>query len=223
MKYRFFLLLLFLFLSVSKVSSQSFEGWISYNVEAHNPSPEMIPDSAWQKGIKQQFGERGYMIQKYYYKQNRYLSEIDAGKQSGFQAYNPENGLLYSWQVNADTAITVDSKKYLDKVKEIKDLDKTETILGVNCKAILLDSEMGEMTIWYNENYLKVDPKLFEGHVYGHWEAIVKKIGCLPMKIEQKSMMAHITQTATAYNKEKVDVKKFTIPSFKTVIANPMN
>ena len=93
---------------------QSFEGSITYKMEALNPNREMIPDSTWQEGIKSQFGERGYMLQKYFYKEGNYVSEIDAGKEKGYQAFNSKDGLLYSWQEKSDTAITVSSKKYMD-------------------------------------------------------------------------------------------------------------
>ena len=77
---------------------------------------------------------------------------------------------------------------------------------------------MGEMTIWYNSNTMKMDPKLYEGHKYGHWEQILKEIKCLPLKTEQKSMFVHLVQVATEYKAEKVDDKVFVIPEFKSII-----
>lgn len=202
---------------------QNFEGSITYKVVANNPNPEMIPDSTWQKGMKEQFGEKGYMVQKYYYKKARYISEIDAGKQSGLQAFNPKDGLLYSWQANADEAITLDSKKYMDAFVEITASDKTETILGIPCKSMVLKSKMGQMTLWYNSDHFKMDAKYYKGHIYGYWEQILQEIGCLPLKIEQKGFMAQMTQTAIAYKEESVKDDKFSIPTFKEVWANPVN
>ena len=195
--------------------AQSYEGSITYKVEAHNPNPEMIPDSLWQKGIKEQFGERGYMLQKYFYKQGRYVSEIDAGTQTGYQAYNPEDGLLYSWQEGSDTALTVDSKKYMDKFVEIVPSEETETILGIACKSLIVKSEMGEMTFWYNSDHFKMDAKLYKDHLYGHWEQILGKTGCLPLKIEQKAFMTHLSLTAIDFKEAVVNDEKFTIPEFK--------
>lgn len=203
--------------------AQSFEGSITYKVEALNPNPKMIPDSTWQRVVQQQFGAQGYMVQKYYYKGSNYLSEIDGGKQKGYQLFNPKDKLLYSWQNNSDTAITVDSQKYMDKIEEIKKLDVSETILGIPCTAIVIKSTLGEMKLWYNAQYFKMDTNLFKGHVYGHWEAIVKTLGCLPLKVEQKGFMAHIIQTATAYKEEAVDDARFILPAFNTIIANPVN
>lgn len=202
---------------------QSFEGSITYKMEALNPNPEMIPDSTWQEGIKSQFGERGYMLQKYFYKGGNYVSEIDAGKEKGYQAFNSKDGLLYSWQEKSDTAITVSSKKYMDELVEIVDSEETDTILGISCKSVVVKSKMGQMTLWYNSDYFKMDSNHYEGHIYGHWESILKKIGCLPLKMEQKGFMTHVVQTAIKYEETSIDDKKFEIPKFKELIENPVN
>lgn len=213
-----------IFTLITSISfGQTFEGWINYKLEAFNPNTEMIPDSLWQQLMKEQFGEDGYMVQKYFYKGDKYISEIDAGKQSGYQAYNSKDKLIYTWQANSDTTITVDSRKNMDEFLEITDGDNSDTILGIPCKSIIVKSKMGKMVLWYNDNYLKMDVTQFKGHLYGHWEQILKRIGCLPLKMEQKGFMTHIVQTATAFKDEKIEDSKFKIPEFKTVIENPMN
>lgn len=205
-------------MTVSISYGQTFEGWITYKMEALNPNPKMIPDSSWQKGIKEQFGERGHIIQKYFYKEDKYISEIDAGKEIGFQAYCIKAKLLYSWQLNSDTAITVDSRNYEDELVEITDNESVDTILGIPCKSITLESKMGQMTLWYNRDYFKMDASLYKGHKYGHWEQILKKIGCLPLRMEQKGFMTHIVQTATDFKEESINDNKFTIPKFQTLL-----
>ncbi len=196
---------------------------ITYKVIAHNPNPEMVSDSMWQELIKQQFGERGFMTQKYFYKEGNYCSEIDAGLQSGLQAFNPEDGLLYSWAKDSEEAVTVDTKKCLDAFVEIVETTELDTILAIPCKSLLIKSKLGTMTLWYNSDYLKVDPNYYEGHLYGHWEQILKKTGCLPLKVEQSGFMSKMTQIAIEYKEEKVKETKFAIPEFKEVTANPMN
>lgn len=214
---------LLLLISFSTSFSQSFEGWILFKMEMNNPNPKLIPDSTWQKLAKEQFGPRGYASQKYYYKNDKYLSEIETAKSKGYQVYNPKDKLLYSWQMNSDTAITVDSRKYMDEFVEFVDGTDTETILGIPCKTIVLKSKLGEMKLWYNSNYLKVDPKLFKDHTYGHWAQIIGKIKCLPLKVEQKAFMAHIVQTAMEYKSEPVSDTQFALPAFSFVMANPIN
>lgn len=203
--------------------SQTFEGSITYKIVAHNPFPEKVPDSTWQRGLKEQFGERGYMLQKYYYKKASYISEIDAGQQVGFQAFSPQDHLIYSWQKGTEEAVTVDSRKNMDAFVEFIENEATETILGIQCKSIVLKSKMGQMTLWYNPEHFKMEAKYFKGHVYGHWEQILKELGCLPLKMEQKGFMTHVTQTAIAFKKEPIGGEKFAIPTFKEVTANPIN
>jgi hypothetical protein len=214
-----------LFLTFTDTASfgQTFEGWITYKLEALNPNPKMIPDSIWQQGIQEQFGERGHIIQKYFYKKEKYLSEMDAGKEKGFQAYNTKDKLLYSWQLNSDTAITVDSRKYTDELIEIIDIENADTIMGIPCKSILVKSTLGQMTLWYNADYFKMDAILYKGHKYGHWEQILKSIGCLPLKMEQKGFMTHVVQTAIDFKEEPIDDLQFSLPKFKTIIENPAN
>lgn len=215
--------ILILAFTVSISYGQTFEGWITYKMEALNPNPKMIPDSSWQKGIKKQFGEPGYIIQKYYYKKDKYISEMAAGKETGFQAYNPKDKLLYSWQPDSDTAITVDSRKYMDELVEIIGNEAVDTILGIPCKSIAVKSKMGQTTLWYNSAYFKMDASMYKGHKYGHWEQILKKIKCLPLRMEQKGFMTHIVQTAIDFKEEPIDDNKFSIPKFNSIIENPMN
>lgn len=221
--FRQILCVLLLTFTVSISIGQTFEGWITYKMEALNPNPKMIPDSTWQKGIKEQFGERGHIIQKYFYKKDKYISEMNTGKETGFQAYNSKDKLLYSWQLNSDTVITVDSRKYMDELVEIKDSEAVDTIMGIPCKSIIVKSKMGQMTLWYNSNYFKMDASLYKGHKYGHWEQILNRIDCLPLKMEQKGFMTHIVQTVTDFKEEPINDNQFTIPKFKTIIENPVN
>lgn len=215
---RISILFVLAFLSISGYG-QSFEGWIVYKAEVLNPSP-MIPDSLWKEMIKEQLGERGYIVQKYYYKKGNYMSSIDAGKEKGFQVFNPKDKLLYSWQSGSDTAVTVSSTESPDQIVKIIDSEQRDTIMGIPCKCVILKLEMGEITLWYNSAYLKMDASYYKGHIYGHWEEILKKIGCLPLKIEQKGPMAHYVQTATQYKEVAVNDKQFEIPEFKVILEN---
>lgn len=217
-----FLTLLFT-LSVSIIFAQSFEGRISYKVTMGNPYPEEVSEEEWQNIVKAQVGERGYMLQNYFYKGAKYFAEIEFGKELGYQAYIPEDDLIYSWAKDSEEAITLDSRKQMDEFTEIFEGEGTETIAGVECKSIIVKSVLGSMTIWYNSDYLKMDPALYKGFVYSHWEQIVEKIGCLPLKIKMEGLMGKVTQEAIEFKEEPIDDSKFTIPTFKTVTANPIN
>ncbi|RYC52324.1 hypothetical protein [Flagellimonas olearia] len=218
-----YLLILMMMVFGDAVSSQTFEGSITYKIMALNPEPTMIPDSIWQQGVKSQFGDRGYMLQKYHYKHANYISEIDAGEETGFQSYDPKKGLLYSWQKDSDTAIMVNTKKETDTLIEIYDAEQTDTIMGIPCKSIVVKSNMGEMTLWYNPDYFKMDPSYYKKHRYGHWDRILAKIGCLPLKMEQKKFMSHIVQIMVDHKEIAVDKERFEIPKFREIIESPTN
>ncbi len=217
-----FCLLFFILISHS-IAGQNFEGSITYKIEAQNPNPEMITDSMWQQGMKEQFGERGHMLKTTYYKGANYLSEIDAGLSNGIQAFNPKDGLIYSWQTGTDSAISLDSKKSLDAFESITPVEGTETILGIECKGVLLKSKLGQMTLWYNPEHFALEADLYKGHIYGHWEQILGELGCLPIKIEQQGFAGHVVMTALSFKEEKLNDEKFEIPTFKEVSPSPMN
>ncbi|NOS92879.1 MAG: hypothetical protein HOP30_13225 [Cyclobacteriaceae bacterium] len=217
------ILILFLVAISSAAFSQSFEGRLVFKMEVMNPNPKLIPDSSWQKITIKQFGERGYAIQKYFYKNDKYISEIETAKGKGFQAYNPKDKLLYSWQMNSDTAITIDSRKYMDELVEVIDGTDTETILGIPCKTITFKSKLGQTKVWYNSDYLRLDPKLFKEHKYGNWAQTLDKIKCLPLKIEQKGFMTHVIQTVIEFKAEPVNDSQFALPKFSFVMASPIN
>ncbi|MEZ4970912.1 MAG: hypothetical protein R2814_14880 [Flavobacteriaceae bacterium] len=199
-------------------NSQTFEGFITYKTEALNPEPTMIPDSIWQQGVKEQFGDKTYMLQKSYYKEGRYTSEIDAGKEKGFLTYSPEDGFLYSWQENSDVAVTINTKTNTDEPIKIMDSKQLDTIMGIPCKSIIVKSDTGEMVLWYNTDYFRVNPKLYKKHKYGHWNRIMEKIGSLPLKTEQKKFMSHIVQTMIDYKEMEINDKIFQLPEFKEII-----
>jgi hypothetical protein len=207
----------------SFVHAQNFEGSITYQVQMHNPMPDMIPDSVWQAQVQETFGDKSGMTQKYFYKGKQYMSMIDMGVQNGFQVYNPKDRLIYSWQKDSTEAITLDSRKYIDELVSIKSIEAPDTVMGIPCKAIVVESKMTKITLWYNSDYFKVDESLFKGHKYGHWEAIIKKTKCLPLKMETKGFVVHMVQTMVDYKEQKLDDKLFELPKFESIMKNPIN
>ena len=220
---RVYLFAMTFLLICSMLSAQSFEGAITYKIEMQNPYPDMVTAEQWADQLKEVFGEKGYMTSNYFYKGANYVSEIGAGEESGYQLYNPKDGLIYSFQKGATTAITLDSKKNMDSFVEFIDSDETETIMDIPCQVIKIKSKIGEMKVWYSTDHFKVDPTLFKGHVYGHYEKMLEKTGSLPIKTEVKGLSGHIIMTMMDYKIEAVDDSKFTLPKFTEITANPMN
>ena len=219
--YKITFLLAFFVCSVS--AAQTFEGWISYKIEPLNPSPELIEDSTWKAIVNEKIGEIGFITHKYYYSNGKYISEIIAGSEAGYKAYNPNDSLIYSWKKNSDTAISVNSKMYLDEFIRISDYGSTDTILGIPCISVLVKSKLGEMIIWYNKDFFKLDKQYFTDHKYGHWNEIIKRLECLPLKIQQYGVKPFHLQTAIGYSTRKLDDRVFEIPEFKAIIQRPFN
>jgi hypothetical protein len=107
----------------------------------------------------------------------------------------------------------------MDEFVDFAESNQTDTILGIPCKSIILNSKFGKMAIWYNPDYFKMDAKNYKGHLYGHWEKILQRIACIPLRMDFNSMMTNNSVTAIAYKQTPVDDRKFEIPKFKTVIS----
>lgn len=212
------ILLVIASLLVTQLSfAQSYEGSITYKMEMLNPMPEQMTDSMWTAMLKEKFGEKGHIVQKYYYKGATYMSEVDAGVEQGFQLYSPEEGLLYNWQKGEDEAITFDTKQNDEKLKKIIENNGTLEILGITCQSITLKTSFSEITLWYNPEYFPMDASLYKGHVYGFYEQSLEKMKCLPLKIEMKSGFTHTIQTMTSFEEGIVEAEKFVIPTFEKV------
>lgn len=197
---------------------QNFEGSITYKMELINPNPEIIPQKTWDMQMKSILGDKGYMVQKYFYKKNNYISEIITAKEEGYLLYNPKNKLLYAWQKGTNQAVVSKSTDNADEIIKIERLKGKETILNIECNIALITSKAGTMKIWYNNEYFKMSQSLYSGHKYGHWETILREFGCIPLKIEQKGYMSHGIQTVISFKKEKIDNSKFKLPNFEKII-----
>jgi len=219
---RLFFMMWFCMLS-SVLTSQLFEGTITYKIEPQNPNPEMISAPDFEEGLKEVFGERGYMVQKNYFKERSFLKEIEAGDEKGYQLYHQEDYLIYSWQEGASEAITLDSRKYMDEIISLTHDDETEEILGFTCKKITIKSKLGEMSVWYNKEHFMSDATFFVEHTYAHWGEIITATSALPLKIVTKGISGHFVQTAIDYSKEEIDDDIYELPEFTSVSANPMN
>jgi len=204
-------------------NNKSFEGYIAFEVEMKNPMPNKLSTEAWEKIVKEQLGGSAKMIQKYYYKNENYMSEMMMGKTKMMQVFNPADKLLYNWQEGSNEATTINTTKYSGEVTEVIRLEETESILDIECNIMIIKSKMGEMKLWYNKDHFAADEQFYKGHVYSHCERMLNEMGCLPIKLEQKGSMSHIVQTAIDYRVEAVDDKVFEIPDFKKLTPSPLN
>lgn len=197
--------------------AQSFEGTITYKLEMINPYPDRIADTIWQAKQQEQYGEKAYAEQKYFYKENKYRSEIENEFEKKIEVLQPDENLIYYWEASEDTAVTKKSNFNYDDFFEITDTEDVDTVLNIACKSIILKSKFQKMKIWYNPDYLQVKPELFKYHLHNHLKQIFAKIKCLPLKIEKYGTMGKLVQTATAFNAVPIGNELFIIPDFEKI------
>ena len=164
-----------------------------------------------------------YSLQKYFYKGDTYKSEVGEETRKTFQVFKPKEKKLYTWQQNADTAVWVSSEQYSDKIKEVKQLEGEEDVLGIKCKKIVIISTLGETCYWYHPNKFKIDYETFKTHIYGNWSEYLKIAKALPLKYEIKSKIFHIVTTGIEVKELKINDSEFDLPLFKKVIQSPTN
>jgi len=196
---------------------QSFEGRITYKTTVENPNPEMFNDSIFkEKILKPVFGEQGYMLQKYYYKGNRFMSETSTGLESGFELYSPEKQKVYAWKKDSKEAIVKKTNEHpeMDAFVEFVETKDRDTILNIPCKKVLLKTKIATTELWFNSEYLKIDPKHFSDFKLDHKNLIFEKYGCLPLKIKAGSVNIEVIE----FEKMHVTDDKFKLPEFETEI-----
>lgn len=211
-------IVLFLFIICINFSfGQSFEGQITYKTTVENPNPELVSDSIFkEKILKPVFGERGYMLQKYFYKGNRFMSEISTGLEDGFEVYDPEQNKTYAWKTGSKEVVVRKTDKHseMDAFVEFINTKEIDTILNIPCKKVLLKSKMGTTELWFNEDYLKVNYEDYSDYKLEHKNIIFQTYGCLPFRAKTLNFTIEIVE----FNEESVSEDQFVIPEFDTII-----
>lgn len=196
---------------------QSFEGRVIYKTTMENPNPEMFTDSVFkEKILKPVLGEQGFMLQKYYYKGNKFMSETSTGLENGFELYSPEQKKIFAWKENSKEAIVKKTNEHpeMDAFVEFVETKETDTILNIPCKKILLKSKMGTAELWFNSEYLKIDPENYSEFKLDHKNLIFEKYGCLPLKIKAMSFNIEVIE----FQAMEVTDERFKLPKFESEI-----
>ncbi len=209
------ILYLILIFSTNLTFSQNFEGQITYKTTIGNPNNGMFTDSIFkEKIIKGVFGEQGFMLQKYFYKGNKYMSEISSGLENGFEVYIPEKKKIYAWKANSKEAVVkkTDEHPEIDAFVKFIDTKEIDTILKLPCKKILIKSKMGTAEFWYNSDYLKVNAKDYAEFKLDHKHLIYEKYGCLPFRIRIGQLNIEVVD----FKSLEVPIEKFELPEFES-------
>jgi len=102
----------------------------------------------------------------------------------------------------------------MDTFIEFIDTKEIDTILGIPCKKIFIKSKMGTGELWYNSNYLKVNPEDYSEFKLDHKNLILKTYGCLPFRLRIGKLNTEVID----FKSEEVAIEKFNLPDFESEI-----
>ena len=124
--------------------------------------------------------------------------------------YRGDENKSYSLRAKSDTLYWEDYS--LNKVKvisyEIK--KRQDTILGVPCPVIIIQSQMSKTYFYYNSKY-GINPELFARYNYGNWYYIMSKVKALPLKTIYENEQFIMTRVATEITPLKLEGNVFEI------------
>lgn len=199
-------------------SAQNSEGWIIYKIELKNPFPMMISDENFKHLMTQEVGNLDNLYQKYFFTPDQYAHHLNFDKKIEYTVYDKTSQNVYSWEKDSKTAQVYDSKRSDDKILKLSKNNNIDTIMGIPCKSITLKTQDTYQTIWYNEDFLPIDPVAYQHHQFGAYNEILEITKSLPIKIDMKSLMTHMVMTLTEYQLEQLDPTLFNIPKFKKTL-----
>jgi hypothetical protein len=177
-------------------SKSSFQGKILYRYQYLDKQGKDVTNQMKQDGDTEQH----YFINPANYKSFNQRNELT-------QLYNSSTNMYY-FNVGLELQHIDASKAF---PKEFKATMKTgkQPILGYSCNTLLVDSEVGPTTYFYNKK-IKVNPNPFSRHRYGNWSNyLLKTKGALPLKFIVVSKYYTLIATATEVTPLKLEDKEF--------------
>ncbi len=185
-----------------------FEGQITYALSIKDKTGEMSVEET-----KMFMGDE----QVYTMKGNKYRSEMN-GMLNMTQIYLGQD-TIYSQMLGAEAVYWIDATRNTDQMIDYKIEQNVETIAGVECDLLTINSEEGTTKYYFNKKYYS-NAKNFKRHKYGFWNFCMDKTNAIPLKssIESKDMFIEVT--AKNINEAKVSDEAFEIPNLPRE-ANP--
>lgn len=156
------------------------------------------------------------------YKQGDYISYTNFNPQS-WSVYKQQTNKLYSFQDGeasdictvTDVSIDLESELFGNK-PSVQKIDSIVEVNGRKCEIVRVQWKTGIYDYYYDSSFLKIDPKLYENHIYDGWADFLKISNSLPIKIV-KSVQGLSTTSLTLirHTEETIDPKLFEIPELK--------
>lgn len=197
--YRLILIGLFL-TQISIAFAQTFEGLIKYN---NNYQIKMTKQDSEQ--LNTLMGTK----QVYVFKGDNYKSVYN-GTFIKMQIYKGDENKNYTLTGKNDTLYWEDYSQNKDLALSYEIKVNQDTILGIVCNVIIIQSTLSKTYYYYNSQY-SINSELFKKHNYGNWYYIISKTNALPLKIIYETEKYILTSIATEIKTIKLDDKVFEI------------
>ena len=222
---KLFIVVYFAISAISVKAQSAFEGFVNYKIQPMNPNSKLYSDSSFYTRIRQAYNGKDYTVQKYYYKQDKYKSELEAkGGSVIYQVYNSESNKLFNWRnTTSDTAVIINAQTNRDTVIDVKQIPEIEEVLGVKCRKLVFIYKSSQVTYWYNPDKYKIDYELYKNHNYGNWNTYLKIAGALPLKFEVKAKNFLLVTTAVEIKEIPISDTEFKLPDFKVFLESSQN
>ena len=111
-----------------------------------------------------------------------------------------------------DTLYMIDCSKKGKQIFSYSIEKNTDTILGIPCNKLQIRFDGRTSTYFYNENYLKINPKWYKNLTYVNWDTISKIIRSIPLKIIIERSDYRIINTVESFKEKRVDKNLFKFP-----------
>lgn len=213
--------IVFIFIT-NLIFGQSFEGTLVYKINYQIEIPKQLEKMGVTKEILiEKMKKEGTWADsiKTTYKNGNYLTSTNSTPQT-WSIYKPETNKLYSFQNGDASDICTVTDASIDLEFEmtgnkpiIAKLDTSAMINGVTCEAVRVKWRTGTYDYYYNNSTLKVDPKLFENHIYDGWADFLKISKALPICIMKSTKgFGKVTFTLVSQKCETIKENLFQIP-----------
>ena len=200
-KFKVFLSIIFI-LFFNNLFSQPFEGIITFKNTYKSKIKSMNSDQ-----LNTLMGTK----QDYYIKNSNYASLLN-GAFIKKQIYLSSENRGYTITGQTDTAYWEDYKVNKDSMLTYQILLDKDTVLGIPCNLLIIQTKSSKAYYYYNSNNLVIEPSKFKNHNYGNWYNVISITKCIPLKTIYENEQFQMVSIATKIEELAVDDAIFNLP-----------
>lgn len=184
-----------------KNSSQpQFEGKIVYSLNFEDKTGALTKEQA-----KMIMGNQKI----YTIKGSKYKNEL--GGMMKITQYYTGQDTLFNQIEGMDNLLWVDARSNPDTLISYKIDKNAETINGIDCDLLTINSKEGVTKYYFNKKY-SVRPEYYINHEYGFWKFCIDKTKSIPIKSVSDTKDVYIEIVAKEIKKMKIEDSEFNIP-----------